>query len=309
MMKKASLVCLAAAFLITGPGTGIAQDPLKIGILPITEALPFILMEEEGKPENLEIIVFNSALERDAALQGGQVDGCITDPLASAILADRGMNVVLSSLILGSDPKEGRFAILAAPGSSLNSPQDLKGIPIGISSNTIIEYVTDSLLTDAGLTEGEIVKEEIKKMPVRFQMLIAGQIEAATLPDPLAFFAQSKGAKLVIDDTSGENISQVVLLLTGKALEEKGPQIKQMYEAYDKHVDNINRSPDSYREILVERARLPKPISSTYPVDRFPKARLPDRDSVDRVIQWAKNKGLVFGPVTYEHLTGRSPLK
>jgi NitT/TauT family transport system substrate-binding protein len=224
-------------------------------------------------------------------------------------MTDRGMNVILSSLILGSSPKEGRFAILAAPGSSLNSPQDLKGVPIGISSNTIIEYVTESLLTGAGLTESEIVKEEIKKMPVRFQMLIAGQIEAATLPDPLAFFAQSKGAKLIIDDTSGENISQVVLLLMGNALKEKGPQIKQMYEAYDKQVDNINRSPDSYRQILVEKARLPKPISLTYSIDRFLKARLPDRDSIDRVIQWAKNKGLVFGPVTYDHLTGRSPLK
>jgi len=309
VIKKTVFVCLAAALFLIPPASGIAQEPLKIGILPIVEALPFILMEKEGKPENLKIIVFNSALERDAALQGGQVDGCITDPLASAIMADRGMNVILSSLILGSSPKEGRFAILAAPGSSLNSPQDLKGVPIGISSNTIIEYVTESLLTGAGLTESEIVKEEIKKMPVRFQMLIAGQIEAATLPDPLAFFAQSKGAKLIIDDTSGENISQVVLLLTGKALKEKGPQIKQMYEAYDNQVDNINGSPDSYRQILVEKARLPKPISLTYPVDRFPKARLPDRDSIDRVIQWAKNKGLVFGPVTYDHLTGRSPLK
>jgi len=309
MIRKTLFILLAAVLFLATTSPGMAQEPLKIGILPIVEALPFILMEKEGKPENLQIIAFNSALERDAALQGGQVDGCITDPLASAIMADRGMNVVLSSLILGSEPTEGRFAIVAAPGSSIKTPQDLKGVPIAISSNTIIEYVTDSLLTGAGLKENEIAKEEIRKMPVRFQMLIAGQIEAATLPDPLAFFALSKGAKLIIDDTKGENISQVVLLLTGKALEEKGPQIKQMYKAYDRHVDSINESPDSYRQILVEKARLPKPISSTYPLDRFPKARLPDRDSIDRVIQWAKKKGLVFGPVTYDHLTERSPLK
>ncbi len=309
MVIKTIFISFAVAlFLIPAP-PGIAQEHLKIGILPIVEALPFILMEKEGKPENLEIIVFNSALERDAALQGGQLDGCITDPLASAIMAGRGMDVVLSSLILGSDPTEGRFAILAAPGSSVKSPQDLRGVPIGISSNTIIEYVTDSLLAGAGLTEREIAKVEIRKIPVRFQMLIAGQIEAATLPDPLAYFAQSKGAKLIIDDTSGENISQVVLLFTGKALKEKGSQIKQMYRVYDSHVDSINRAPDSYRQILVERARLPKPISSTYPVDHFPKAQLPDRDSIDRVIQWAQRKDLLNESVTFDSLTGRSPLK
>lgn len=309
MTRNAFFVLLAAALFLAPHTPATAQEPLRIGILPIVEALPFILMEEEGKPENLEIVVFNSALERDAALQGGQVDGCITDPVAAAIMAGRGMDVVLASLILGSDPTEGRFAIVAAPGSSIESPQDLKGVPIAISSNTIIEYVTDSLLTGAGLREDEIAKEEIKKMPVRFQMLVSGQVQAATLPDPLAHFALSKGAKLIIDDTGGENISQVVLMFTGEALEEKGDHIRQMYRAYDRHVDSINGSPDSYRQILVERARLPKPISSTYAVDHFPKAQLPDADAIERVIQWAREKDLLKEPVTFESLTGRSPLK
>ena len=197
MIRKTLFILLAAVLSLAATSPGMAQEPLKIGILPIVEALPFILMEKEGKPENLEIVVFSSALERDAALQGGQIDGGITDPLASAIMAGRGMDVVLASLILGSDPTEGRFAIVAAPGSSIKTPQDLKGVPIAISSNTIIEYVTDSLLTEAGLKESEIAKEEIRKMPVRFQMLMSGQVQAATLPDPLAHFALSKGAKLI----------------------------------------------------------------------------------------------------------------
>ena len=58
MIKKTVFVCLAAALFLIPPASGIAQEPLKIGILPIVEALPFILMEKEGKPENLEIIVF-----------------------------------------------------------------------------------------------------------------------------------------------------------------------------------------------------------------------------------------------------------
>jgi len=309
-MTRCSVIVLLAAILFLGlPAPGLAQESLKIGILPIVEALPFILMEKEGKPENLKIIVFNSALERDAALQGGQLDGAITDPVASAIMAGRGMDVVLASLILGSKPEEGRFAIIAAPGSSIKTPQDLKGVPIAISSNTIVEYVTDSLLTGAGLKDSEIAKEEIKKMPVRFQMLLSGQIQAATLPDPLAHFAQSKGARLIIDDTGGENISQVVLLFTGKAVKEKGYQIEQMYRAYDRHVERINESPDSHRQILVERARLPKPISSTYPLDHFPKAQLPDREAIERVIDWARQKDLIKEPVTFDSLTGRSPLK
>jgi ABC-type nitrate/sulfonate/bicarbonate transport system substrate-binding protein len=55
--------------------------------------------------------------------------------------------------------KDPLFRVLSAPDSRLTSTAGLAGVPIGISKNTIIEYVTDRLLTAEGLDSKAIVKK------------------------------------------------------------------------------------------------------------------------------------------------------
>ena len=93
------------------------------------------------------------------------------------------------------------FRILASPKSNIAGPADLKGVPIGISNNTIIEYLTDRILTSEGLTAEDIAKIEVGAITVRFEQLMNGNVQAAVLPDPLAQGAIAAGAKLVVDDT------------------------------------------------------------------------------------------------------------
>ena len=59
---------------------------LTIGLMPDTDSIPFIIAAEYGyfAEEGLEIelIPFKSAMERDAALQSGSLDGAVSDLLA-----------------------------------------------------------------------------------------------------------------------------------------------------------------------------------------------------------------------------------
>ena len=59
-------------------------------------------------------------------------------------------------------------------------------------------------------------------MPVRFELLMNGQLEAAALPEPLLTLAESQGAKILRDDTTGENLSQTVLVFSDEYLAEPG---------------------------------------------------------------------------------------
>jgi len=51
------------------------------------------------------------------------------------------------SLVMGATVDEGRFAMMAAPGSDIDV-EGLKGKKLAISKNTIIEYVADQMLID-----------------------------------------------------------------------------------------------------------------------------------------------------------------
>jgi len=45
--------------------------------------------------------------------------------------------------------------------STVTTPADLKGVPIGISQNTVIEYLTDRMLQAEGLDPADIAITEV----------------------------------------------------------------------------------------------------------------------------------------------------
>ncbi len=283
-----------------------AAEVLKIGTLLIEDVVPMYVAEQEGLYQEQGIVVklvpFLSALERDSALAAGAIDGALSDPVGS-ILLDQGRNQIkITSLCLGKSPQEGIFAILAAPNSDINAIDQLKGVPIGVSNATIIEYVTDRLLADQGFTEDEVEKIEIKKMPIRMQMLLSGSIKAATLPEPLASVAREKGAvQLLADDQSAESLSQTVLIFRTRVLEQRKDDVIRFFVAYRKAVELINGSPETYRGLFVKQSRVPPNLAPTYPIPVYPLPQPFPRDLYDPVMNWLTGKD-VAKPVAYEYM-------
>ena len=91
------------------------------------------------------------------------------------------------------------FGIATAPGSGAMSPADLKGRQVAISRATIIEYLLDRIMAAEGFGPDHVAKLEIKKIPVRLQMLLADQVPAALLPEPLLTLAELLTLALDVD--------------------------------------------------------------------------------------------------------------
>ncbi len=301
-------ICLfAVLILLAASGCGKREDSvMKIGLLPIVESLPFYVALDKGyfceEGIAVELVIFESAVERDSAVQAGEVAGALGDILAAAALNNSGAPVKIVSLALGETGREGRFAILSSPGSGITSPEQLKNVPVSISTNSIIEYVTDNLLTEAGLRPDEIKKETIPKIPVRFNLLLENKIAAACLPDPQAAMAESKGARLVIDDTSS-NLSQTVIYFSDKYLDKNSKSVVKFLNAYSRAAKDINDNPADYRDLLIEKARVPKEAIDIFTMDHYPSPSLPEREQVGRVVNWMAAKGLIKTHFTYEDLT------
>jgi NitT/TauT family transport system substrate-binding protein len=296
---------LALLLLAAAGCSGNKEEKMKIGLLPIVESLPFYVALDKGyfKDEgiNVELVIFESALERDSAVGAAEVDGVLGDILAVASLNNSGIPVKITSLALGESGKEGRFAILSSPASSITSPDQLKNVPVSISANSIIEYVTDNLLSESGLKPDEIKKEAIPKIPVRFNMLLENKIQAACLPDPQAALAESKGAKLVIDDTSS-NLSQTVIYFRDQYLDKNSKSVVKFFNAYARAAKDINDNPAAYTDLLIEKARVPKEALGIFTMDHYPAPQLPEREQIDRVVKWMLAKDLIKTDYTYEDL-------
>lgn len=305
LWKKFLYLALVPLVFITAGCTGKNDDKIKIGLLPIVDSLPFFVAAEKGYFQaeglNVELINFPSAVERDSAIQAREIDGTLGDILAVAALNNSSTPTRIVSLGLGETGQEGRFAILASPRSGISRPDQLKNVPVAISTNSIVEYVTDNLLAESGLQPEEIKKEAIPKIPVRYDLLMNDQIRAACLPDPLAALAESKGARLIIDDTSS-NLSQTVIYFRNDYLDKNGKSVTKFLNAYARAAREINENPGAYRALLVEKARVPNDALEVFKMDHYPSPRLPEKDQVEKVVQWMAGKGLLKQQFKYEDL-------
>ncbi len=315
MRFKSLLITLLYMIILLAVTTGCAQNreeneqedlqanKLKIGSLTIEENLPILVAQKNGyfDAENVQVefVPLQSPVELQSTFQSGELDGMITDMMIALMLKGSGEDLRITSIALGSTPQEGRFAIVASPNSNIQTIQDLKGKSIGISNNSIIEYVTDGILSQAGMGPSEVKKTTVAKIPVRMEMLINNQIDAIVVPDPHISYAVARGAKVVADDTKGENLSQSVIIMTQKALTGKTNAISLFYRSYTKAVKDINTDPGQYKSLMVENINISEQIANSYKVQNYPEPQLPIEKDVNNIINWLKNKNLLKNEVKY----------
>jgi NitT/TauT family transport system substrate-binding protein len=173
------------------------------------------------------------------------------------------------------------------------------GVAIGVSKNTIIEYVTDRLLTTEGLQLNDIVKRSVPVIPERYQLLLQGQLKAATLPDPLARSAIEAGAGQIVDDSAHPGYSVSVLSFTNDALRNNSQAVRLFLKAWDRAAAAINKNPESYRGLLLKKIRVPKNIQKIYQIPPYPRREVPDAAQWADVMDWMTKKGLLSSSMPY----------
>lgn len=305
-MKRNYFIFLLFSITLIVSSAPVYASPasLRIGVLLIEDSVPLYVAQQEKyyEKENVDVtlIPFLSALERDSALTAGAIDGAVSDPVG-AILLDQGRGIIqITSLCLGETPEEGRFAILGAPESNIHAIKALKKVDIAVSNNTIIEYVTDRLLEQQGFATGDIRTIEVRKMPIRMQMLLSGSVQAATLPEPLASIAQANGARILLSDgNSRQSISQTVMVFRKDTLQAQKEHIRAFYRALRRGVQAINSNPESYRSLFMEKGRIPPFLANQYAIPTYPLPQPFPQSLYTPVMEWLSAKNLV-SPLAYD---------
>ena len=313
LMRRVSFVLLAAvlaAIAVSCVPAKPEEPKLKLALIPVLDTIPIFIAQQNGyfaeQGITVETIPVKSPQERDVLVTTGQVDGVLTDLQSVGLLNKDAPKLKAVYTSRRPFPNAPMFRILAGPKTAINAPADLKGVPIGISANTVMEYLTDRMLAGEGLNPEEIAKIEIGQIPVRFEQLMNGNIQAAALPDPLAQGAIAAGAKLIVDDSKYADLSQSVLTFTTDTLSTKPGTVKKFLVAWEKAVNELNAHPEKYQNVLIEQGRVPKSIQDTYKMPTFPGRGVPSEAEVKDVVVWLKAKGLVSRDIPYTDVVDAS---
>jgi len=277
---------------------------LKLAILPILDALPIFVAQEQGyyQEENVavEFIPVGSAAERDQVMAARQADGMINDLVSTLLYNKDSVQIQIVSFARTATPEFPQYRILASGQSGITDVDGLRGVEIGISEASVIEYTTDRLLEAAGFASEEIMKVAVPRIDLRMSMLASGELQAANLPDPAASLAIQSGAVLILDDTSHPEFGNSVISFRKAVIDEHPEAIRGFLAALDQAIAEINADPTRWDDLLTEQNLVPAPLIGSYQIPPFPAGSLPSEAQWADVLAWARNKGLVEADLPYE---------
>lgn len=320
-LGAAGALSAAALFALSGCASGSQTNgssasngslpSIVIGTLPTEDILPMWVAESEGLFDaaglSVQITEFQSATELIAGVSSGDVSFAMTDPMVAASMYASGTDLALEWVTLGTTPQQGRFGIMVSPDSTVTSLSELADVPIGVGTNTVLEYVMDVLMERAGVPDSQIKVQELQKLPVRYQAMMSGQVAAAALPGSLLALGEASGARTIADDTTGDNISQSVMIARTDFLGKTGAgdALSALEGVWNQAATEINDDPEKYRSLLVQKANLAESVAQTYPISQYPQVERPTNDMVEPVLEWMADKGYLTVGLTYDQATGQ----
>lgn len=299
MMKKTTILSTIAVCVILllhascshSSRNSSSDQTLKLGVMSSMDYLPLAVAQREGYFEKVGLSIklqkFYSANDRDAAFQSENIDGSIIDYTGAILQKSGGIDLRLTSKC------DAPFYIIASSQSNINTLADLKGKQIAVSRNTVIDFITDMALKSADLTDTDVKKVEINKIPVRFEMLRNNKIDATGLPNPFALIAENAGDRILTsNDSLGFSITGIIF--HQKVISEKSALITKMYEAYNMGVDYLkSHSAEDVKDILIKELGFTESIISKTKLPNYTYAQLPNEKDITAAIGWLKNKELI----------------
>jgi len=308
MVKRLmSLFVLPAILLIpllsACSGGASGPETVRVAVLPILDALPMYVAEAEGyfEQEGIQVkfIPVSSAAERDQLMQSEQADAMINDLISTMLYNKDQTQIQIVDFARTASKEFPQYRILAAKDSGINTIEDLKGVEIGVSEGTVIEYTTDRLLEDAGFAPEDIKTLAVPKIPDRMALLNSGELKAATLPDPLASLAIQQGAKVIVDDSSDPPIGNSVISFRSAFIKDHPQAVRGFLAAVQKAVADVNADKSKWSDLLTEKSLVPAPLIGSYKIPDFPAGSVPSQAQFEDVLAWTHDKGLVETDVSY----------
>ncbi|PKO06359.1 MAG: hypothetical protein CVU41_06450 [Chloroflexi bacterium HGW-Chloroflexi-3] len=302
--KFVLLLFVLSIFLTSCSPIATEKITIKFAVLPILDSLPMYVAQQEGLFDkynlDVKLVPVSSGPERDQLVAANQIDGMINEVLTTILNNRTNKNVVIVRFARAATADTPLFSIVASAKSGITSVDQLKGIKIGISEGTVIAYLTDRMLQEEGFAPDDIVTVAVPKIPDRVTLISNGELDAGTMPEPVASLLALQGATVVLADNKYPEYSHSAIAFRNAYIESNPEAVKAFLAAIEEAVETINADPTKWEATLVENNILPAPLQGKFQVPLFVTAGVPSPEQYADVLAWAQEKDLISEDVPYE---------
>lgn len=277
----AALLAIATVLAVTGCGASniTSEAPkgnlsLKVGVMPAVDSAPILLADKKGYFRELgldvDVQVYTNAMNRQSALQSGELDGAMTDVIALVNNVENGFDIKVTT------STDGVFPFLIKKGF-----EEKRDIKAGMMEVSVTNYLSDRSLGD----KYNVEKVYINEIPARLEMISKGTLDMVVVPEPMASQGELNGlAKKLIENK--DEFSPDIMVFTGKAIKNNEKAIKLFHEAYNKAVEEITRDDGEARDILIETLKLKPEIKDNIIMPKYNKTRIPSKEYLQNIMDW-----------------------
>ena len=139
----------------------------------------------------------------------------------------------------------------------------------------------------------------------RFQMLMRGEVDAATISTPyIGVASEFFAAPVLIDDVGLPGT--LAIIMRADVLAEKGAAVRAFLSGYERAVEASNADPQSFREVLRENVLVPPSLLMIPAAPAFESAGVPSEEEVADAVEWALGVGLIGEAQAYEEVVDGS---
>lgn len=276
------------------------KEVIRIGMMSSSDVIPYVLINENGLGDKynfeLNLEVFTSAKDRDAAFQAGELDGVLTDYIGVCMYQNAKFDVKMTGIT------DGDYILLARKNTGITDISQIKGRSIAISENTLIDYTLFDILKNNNMESDAVEKEIVARIPDRLELLRNDKIDLGLMPEPFATLALKDGA-VSLGSANQFGLYPAVSAFSQKAIDEKEEAIRNLYKAYNEAVDYMNKTDiRKYEKTVIEAVGYPEEMIGKIEIKPFRTSELPPKIEIEKAIEWASNKGLCSKDLTYEQM-------
>ena len=224
-LSRLPLVATFFFFLVTCAHA----ENIKIGVPSITvTSMPLLVAKDAGffqqEGFNVELVVMAAAMNIKVLLSG---DIQYATTVGSAVVASvRGINV-RTAMVFVDKPL---LDLVGAPG--VNSVQDLKGKPVGISSRGGLHDVSmRRILSGSNLDPAQVAVLTVGGQGAMFAAVKTGRISAGLLNPPFNFIANREGMKSLAFAGNFVRLPSTGIVTLADVLERSPDQTRRLMRA------------------------------------------------------------------------------
>lgn len=260
---------------------------LRIGLMPITDCLPFYVAQENKMYKKngvrVKIETFDSMLKLGAALQSGHLDGAYITLPQAIYINGRGAEI---KLIMGT---EGKATVVTSRERRIKKLSSIKGHTIAITRYSTSDFLVDNIASITKIPAFDLLRPQINSVKTRAKMLHDKQVDAAVLPSPYDELALASG-NVNIYDTRKAKVNFGSICFVDSTIAAKPEKISQFIKAYANAAQLMKQKKHCADSVLIKKYGIPAKQLKNINIPDFGKPEPVNNKDFNRALAWCESR-------------------